>query len=439
MYNFKNEKSVMYKTIRELIDELRRCPDNIDAFIEKNEEQITQLITSKETGSQLVQEAKDNPGIVLKLLQNVQKIRNHVAITITVDDQLIEMMRANPGMALSLIEIPEVGCQIKKNITADQFIQIACNCPVIALRLSDDEAVCSKIIKDITRDQLVQLVQLVQLSLLHESIASRFFGPAIKDPEQFDDLMNLINESDHDAFLQLIVKKARMAQLVLNSLYLSEKLNAIHASLSGRQMFSKSCMAMAIMRVLQEFNLLSSDQCNGTKELEIYTQIWSAPGKEASLPLVLQYLQKHSVTLEVYENTENKEKFKSLKGPVFFENKYDLEIRSSKLPVYEKEITSCYPLSHHGSDLYFIVVNSIEAESLHTLLLLCEEKTYTIFDPWDGKSVCSPTLEKAKAEIVSPYNDIDTGISIHLVNKQGLAFTSDLSSEEPSLSKYRKR
>ncbi|EKD70579.1 MAG: hypothetical protein ACD_46C00485G0004 [uncultured bacterium] len=63
------------------------------------------------------------------------------------------------------------------------------------------------------------------------------------------------------------------------------------------QTFSFSCSAISIMNYLIETNKISKDDFTSSKELEIYSQIWKAPGEEADLNKIIQFCYKNNINI----------------------------------------------------------------------------------------------------------------------------------------------
>lgn len=93
---------------------------------------------------------------------------------------------------------------------------------------------------------------------------------------------------------RMVCISEEIADFALTNQYVIERLNSQD---NNEQIFSKSCAARCIMRVLLDTGLLTRDDYTGRKEFEIYKQIWAAPGSIARPDRVISYLQ--SCMLEV--------------------------------------------------------------------------------------------------------------------------------------------
>ena len=191
----------------------------------------------------------------------------------------------------------------------------------------------------------------------------------------------LMNMNDSN-FMSHIIKNQAVAQLVVNSAELSNRLDNIPLKTKpGSQgSFKKSCTAVCIMWLLYKFKMIP--QLSRTIELDIYSQIWKAPQEITQLSLVKKYLDKHNISMNLMED---------------FNISNQLKLHPTFLNVYNDEIVKCNLLNNKATNKnavtptsknqYFFIIVYNPKLMLHTLLLSYEKGIYTLTDPADGNKI----------------------------------------------------
>lgn len=103
---------------------------------------------------------------------------------------------------------------------------------------------------------------------------------------------DIILQNPH-ALMDFAVRSNANAKIILSNEQLKNKLNNINKS--DTQTFINSCAARAIMLFLRDINKLSPEECTRSKELEIYMQIWSAPGEEADPVKIMDFFNRNHI------------------------------------------------------------------------------------------------------------------------------------------------
>jgi hypothetical protein len=93
------------------------------------------------------------------------------------------------------------------------------------------------------------------------------------------------------SFAQLIVSTDELAQLALHNEIIKTKLNGYKPT-EDKQTFFASCAARSLMKMMQENDLLSDADYTRSKELEIYSQIWLAPGQPACPKKLIEFIRR---------------------------------------------------------------------------------------------------------------------------------------------------
>lgn len=104
---------------------------------------------------------------------------------------------------------------------------------------------------------------------------------------------DFLTKMQFGSFSQLIVSSDELAQFALHNEIIKTKLNACRPT-EDRQTFFASCAARSLMKMMHENNLLSDADYTRSKELEIYRQIWLAPGKPACPKKIIEFIRRVS-------------------------------------------------------------------------------------------------------------------------------------------------
>jgi len=91
-------------------------------------------------------------------------------------------------------------------------------------------------------------------------------------------------------FTYLISSSDDAARFALNCPYIVERLNHIKLK-PDTQTFENSCAARIILKILRECGIISAAEDTRSKELEIYSQIWDKPGKDACPQKIIEFVK----------------------------------------------------------------------------------------------------------------------------------------------------
>ncbi|MCW8419422.1 dehydrogenase [Fluoribacter dumoffii] len=185
---------------------------------------------------------------------------------------------------------------------------------------------------------------------------------------------------DPQSFLKLIVTSSEIADFVLSNPMLKAKLDDMEPQID-KQKFKNSCTARLIMRILLERGIIDQHDYSPSKELEIYKQIWFAPGKEASPEKIVSFFQRHNlhaVGVEIKELSKASLK-KYSRDPVI----------ASLYSLFKKEVPARKKLTlTHLSEADFpegmTTLIVIHTGVLHTLLGKKTQEHFEVTDPQFG-------------------------------------------------------
>lgn len=122
---------------------------------------------------------------------------------------------------------------------------------------------------------------------------------------------NFVNEmfktpAGINKFTDLITSSDQVCQLVLKNKSLMELFNK-NCNIS-KQVFTNSCAAHSILLSLKEAGQISEQECTPSKELEIYSKLWSSPGLPADPKRILDFFlstNKSIIGIELKGQSEN--------------------------------------------------------------------------------------------------------------------------------------
>ncbi len=159
------------------------------------------------------------------------------------------------------------------------------------------------------------------------------------------------------------------------------------------------------MMVLRQLNLIPDKEFSRHKELDIYMQVWQAPGKIANIQAILSYLKNQNIPGEIIEDQSISEKL--IKSQPTLKQKYENEIKPQKISAFKVDILG------DTDHLIFFVANS--RMNLHALIIRRNQYKYTLTDPDTLKTIEGPSLSdllQSVRKLEPSY--IYTGISIKI-------------------------
>lgn len=170
------------------------------------------------------------------------------------------------------------------------------------------------------------------------------FGSRI-DSDLFEVILELSNENivellkikklmdclDDKFFLDLIVSSEEAAKYALSNPDIRERLDRYNPGINN-QTFDNSCAARCILTFLATDNLLSKQEVTRSKELEIYSQIWTSPGQMADPERMMKYLiAMKTPTVKIDKKSENGLSTTNEEArPVFDVSGFESQVRVAK-------------------------------------------------------------------------------------------------------------
>jgi len=286
-----------------------------------------------------------------------------------------------------------------------------CKDPYALMALMDEPLKCKQFIESfspalqpVIRKKLMQMVDDAVVSTIEEKTC-RYLPITLADIHNLPELAKkyLLDQNQYE-FLALIKNSEKIARFVLARPDLCEKLDKVKLNHRG-QTFLKSCTAYAVMMILRQLDLIPKDEFTRHKELEIYINVWEAPGKIANIQAILNYLKSQNIPGEVIEDPSISENL--IRSQPTLQDKYEKEIKPQKISTFKADILN------DGDHLIFFVANS--RMNLHTLIIRRHQEKYILTDPDTLKSIENSSLSDLLQNVraLEP-SYIYTGISIKI-------------------------
>lgn len=185
-------------------------------------------------------------------------------------------------------------------------------------------------------------------------------------------------------FKKYLISSEVIIESALKNNKIKDKINSLNSKLF-QQTFLKSCTAVAIMMALVEFDCLRVQDCTPSKEAEIYSSIWSSPGKEADPHKVVRYLQKYKLPISCLVFTDITSKILNAEPSLSFVYNHFLKVPTK---IFKKNVHWLLRNKNIFNHSCFLIIKSNKNGTLHTLFGqdINEEEGFIVKDPGNNSS-----------------------------------------------------